>query len=307
MVFTRPSVVEMLSIDPPTAGAGEIVVDVTAAGICGSELHGISQPGFRQPPLVMGHEFVGTTPDGRRVTVNPILSCGGCDMCAAGSRQLCRERSIIGIHRPGAFAEQVAVPVQLARELPDSISWEAAALIEPLANAVHAWRIAGRPAGRRVGIIGAGTIGLVALLVVQRDTQDVVVTDVSDDRLEVARRLGAPVTGPELDGDFDVIIDAAGVGATRQASVAHLKPSGTTVWMGLGSADSAFDALGLIRNEKRVLGSFAYTDGDFNAAVELSTDVDLSWATSYPLEEGPAIFMQLMNGRSDVVKALLRP
>src|SRR4051812_21062979 len=97
LVFTRPGTVEVLDVPEPEAGPGEILVDVAAAGICGSELHGIQTPGFRQPPLVMGHEFSGTAPDGRRVTVNPVVDCTTCDLCRMGLTQLCRTRSIIGI------------------------------------------------------------------------------------------------------------------------------------------------------------------------------------------------------------------
>src|SRR2546430_5873096 len=110
LVFTAPSVVELRDVDEPAPRPGEAVLDVAVAGICGSELHGVRTPGFRIPPLIMGHEFAGTTPDGRRVAVNPLLSCGCCDRCRAGQTQLCWQRAIIGIHRPGGFAERVAVP-----------------------------------------------------------------------------------------------------------------------------------------------------------------------------------------------------
>lgn len=307
MVFTKPGVVEMLDVDPPAPADGETLIDVAAAGICGSELHGISEPGFRQPPLVMGHEFVGTALDGRRVVVNPIVSCEACDMCAAGHDQLCRNRSIVGIHRAGGFAQRVAVPSKQLHELPDTLAWDAAALIEPLANALHVWRLAGAPTGARVGIIGAGSIGLVCQLVAQRDAGEVMITDLSEDRLSLARKLGGVRTGTMLDGEFDVVLDAVGAPVTHRASVEHLKPSGVTVWIGLLSDDAGFVSRDLIRWEKKVLGSFAYPAKDFADAVDLASDVDLSWTTSFPLDEGAIIFTELMEGRSDVVKAVLRP
>jgi len=308
LVFTRPGVVEVLDVDEPRAGSeDEVIVEVTAAGICGSELHGISQPGFREPPLVMGHEFAGVAPGGRRVTVNPIVSCGTCDLCQQGLTQVCRARSVVGIHRPGAFAERVVVPKRMLHELPSDMSWERAAMVEPLANAVHVWNLAGQPVGGRVGIIGAGTIGLVCYLVAQvRGAGDILVADLSDERRSVARNLGAD-TAESLDGEFDVIIDAVGVAATHKASVAQVRPGGTAVWVGLMGTDPAFDSTELIRQEKRVLGSFAYTDEEFGAAVELAQTCDLGWVASYPLAEGATIFTELMHGRTDVVKALLRP
>src|SRR5215213_4965242 len=98
LVFTKPGTVELLDAPDPEPAAGEVLVKVRAVGICGSELHGIRSAGFRRPPLIMGHEFAGSTADGRRVTVNPLLSCGVCDLCLMGRDHLCRERAILGIH-----------------------------------------------------------------------------------------------------------------------------------------------------------------------------------------------------------------
>lgn len=307
MVFTRPGVVEMLDVDATTPVQGEVLVEVAACGICGSELHGISKPGFREPPLVMGHEFVGTTGDGRRVVANPIVFCGSCDMCESGHEQLCRSRSIIGIHRAGAFTEQVAVPGKLLHDLPDTLSWEQGAMIEPLANALHAWRLSGASGTERVGVIGAGTIGLVCQIVAKYHGAEVTTVDLAQDRLGFAQDLGADHTGTELNGEFDVVFDAVGGAATHRASLEHLKPSGTTIWLGLLSPEAGFDAQAVIRQEQTVRGSFAYTNRDFKDAVALAPKVELGWGTPFSLEQGASIFTELMNGRSDVVKALLCP
>lgn len=308
LVFTAPGVVEVLDVDEPEPGPGETLVTVEASGICGSELHGISKPGFRTPPLVMGHEFSGTTDDGRRVTVNPILSCGKCDLCTNGLEQVCRERTIVGIHRAGGFAERVVVPSHVLHELPADLPWERGALVEPLANGIHAYRVSGAKAGDRVGIIGAGTIGIVCLLAAKAaGAGEVVVVDKAADRLQLARDLGADATADALDPELDAVIDAVGVAATHQASLDALRPGGTAVWIGLMSAEAGFDAQALVRKEQRVQGSFAYTDEEFAAAVELARTVPLEWAESFPLDQGATIFTELMHGRTDVVKALLRP
>jgi len=308
LVFTGPSTLELLDVEEPRPAEGEVIVDVAAAGICGSELHGVREPGFRKPPLVMGHEFAGTTRDGRRVVVNPLVSCGACDLCRAGLAELCRDRALLGVHRAGGFAEQVAVPGSALREIPDTMTFEQAALVEPIANAVHAWALAGGAEGRRVGIVGAGTIGLVCLLVArEQGAAATFVADLAAERLELARRLGADEAGPALSGEFDVVIDAVGVPPSRAASIAALRPGGTALWLGLQEAEAAFDALELVRMEKRVLGSFAYRPDEFEEAIALAGRFDLSWRTVFPLGEGAAIFTELMNGRADVVKALLRP
>jgi threonine dehydrogenase-like Zn-dependent dehydrogenase len=308
LVFTGPNRVELLDVDEPAPVDGEIVVEVAAAGICGSELHGIKTPGFRKPPLVMGHEFAGFTPDGRRVAVNPLVSCGACDLCRLGYPELCRERALLGVHRPGGFAERVAVPEGSAFPIPDSLSFEAAAMVEPIANAVHAWGIAGHPAGQRIGIVGAGTIGLLCLLVAaERGAASASVADLAPERVKVARALGASEAAGELVGEFDVVFDAVGAPATRRASVDRLRPGGTAAWLGLMESEAGFDSLELVRNEKRVLGSFAYRPEEFEEAIGLAGRFDLSWSRLFPLSEGASIFGELMNGRTDIVKALLQP
>lgn len=309
LVYTGPSTVELLDVDEPTAAPGEVVLDVRAAGICGSELHGVRSPGFRVPPLVMGHEFAGVTADGeRRVVVNPIVACGGCDLCARGSRQLCRNRCIVGIHRAGGFGERVAVPETLLHELPDDVGWEQAALIEPLANGVHAWRLVEDLKPARVGIIGAGAIGLLCLVAARAGgAGEVYVADLSADRRKVATLLGADDTGSRLDGEFDVVFDAVGSPGTHRASVELLRPGGRAVWLGLLSDDAGMSSLDLVRMEKSVVGSFAYTPGDFADAVEMARWAPLDWATSAPLSEAAEVFRGLMAGRTDVVKVVLRP
>ena len=308
MVFTAPGVVEMLDVKEPTTVDDEIIITVEATGICGSEPHGIRHAGFRKPPLVMGHEFVGRTSDGTRVAVNPLASCGSCDSCSRGLTNLCRTRQILGIHRPGGFAERVAVPERLVVPLPENLAWEAAALIEPLANAVHAWNLVAEQRPRTVGIIGAGTIGLVCTLAAaDAGVGRIVVVDIAEERLEVASRLGATETAARLEGEFDVVIDCVGAEATHADSVSHLRPGGIATWVGLLAPGAGFDAQDVVRMEKVVRGSFAYTHPEFEAAVRLAPQVDLDWTDSFALDQGATIFTELMGGRKDIHKAILRP
>lgn len=307
LVYTRPNEVRVLDVAEPDPAAGEIVLEVAAAGICGSELHGIARPGFRVPPLVMGHEVAGTASDGRRVVVNPLLSCGACDQCASGRPHLCRHRQLVGVHRPGGFAERVAVPESAVHELPAAMSFTTAAVVEPLANAIHAWGLAG-DAGARVGVVGAGTIGLVCLLVAtDRGAATVTVADPAGDRREGAARLGASTVAARLEGEHDVVFEAVGSAAARRDSLAALRPGGTAVWLGLADSDPGFDGPDLVRGEKRILGSFAYTPAEFEQALADAARLDLDWAQRFPLEDGARIFLDLAGGRTDVVKALLQP
>lgn len=306
LVFTGPGTLEVLDVAEPEVAGGEVLVHVRAAGICGSELHGVRRPGFRKPPLIMGHEFAGTGPGGEPVVINPILSCGECDLCQRGQRHICRERAIIGVHRPGGFAERVAVPASALRPAPPWLSWEAAAAVEPAANAVHAWHRAGPAAGARVAVIGCGAIGLLCVLAaLAGGAESVDVTDLSEERVTVARGLGA--AAGRLSGEYDVVIDAVGAAVTRAKSVACQRPGGVAVWLGLAEEEAGFDANALIRSEQRVLGSFAYSDEEFTEGMALLRNADLDWTASYPLSAGAEIFTGLMNGSTHPVKALLRP
>lgn len=307
MVYTRPNVVEMLDVGFPAADQGEALVNVANVGICGSELHGIASTEFRKPPLVMGHEFAGTTADGRRVVVNPLLSCGHCDHCMAGRDHLCRTRRIIGIHRPGAFAEAVPVPDSAIHEIPVAMSFEIAAMVEPLANAVHALALARVEPDARIAVIGAGPIGLVCTLVALEHSADVTVCDLSEERLAAALALGAQAVSPRLTGEFDLVIDAVGAAPTHRDSLERLRRGGTAVWVGLMSDEAGFDAQEVVREEKHVIGSYCYTAADFLGALELAEKVPADWVRSFPLEQGVEVFNELMAGRTDIVKAQLVP
>ncbi|MGH3733895.1 MAG: alcohol dehydrogenase catalytic domain-containing protein [Acidimicrobiales bacterium] len=308
LVFTRPGVVEIDDVPDVIVAAGEEVVDVELAGICGSELHGVTTPGFRVPPLVMGHEFVGRTSDDRRVAVNPLSACGECDHCRSGQSQLCRTRSLLGVHKSGGFAERVAVPSRSIHELPEGLEWERAALIEPIANAVHAWSRADSPIGKRIGIIGCGAIGIACLEVARSfGAGSVSCADVTELRRTLADGLGADAVGEVLSDEYDVIFDAVGIAPTREMSIERLKPGGTTVWLGLASTISGFDATNAVRFEKSVRGTFAYNDEEFATAVALAPELDLSWSATFALDDGADIFTELMHGRVTPVKALLRP
>ena len=229
-------------------------------------------------------------------------------MCLSGKTQACRSRSLLGVHRAGGFAERVVVPTSSLHDLPDGIDFDRAALIEPVANAVHAWSLAGNPRGQRIGVIGCGPIGLACLEVALHESaSSVACADLSIDRRAVAESIGAQVVGESLEGEFDVIFDAVGSSTTRLASVEHLVPGGVTVWLGLASSETGFDATHIVRFEKIIRGSFAYSDADFAHAIDMAKDLDLSWWTTYELDEGATIFNALMNGQTTPIKALLRP
>ncbi|HEY2791922.1 MAG TPA: alcohol dehydrogenase catalytic domain-containing protein [Micromonosporaceae bacterium] len=307
LVFTAAGRVELREEPEPEVGADDVVVQIRASGICGSELHGFRTTTFRTPPLIMGHEFAGTTPDGTRVVVNPLLSCGTCASCAINRPQVCRSRQLLGVTRAGGFAERVSVPRSSLHRLPDDISWSAGALIEPLANAVHAWtRVPELP--DQVAIIGAGPIGLACGLVARARGAAVTLFETAPARGRVAETLGFTTRESMSAGDeFEVVVDAVGSAGTRDASTRHTAPGGTAIWLGLASASAELAGNDLIRGERSIAGSFAYRPADFTAALELAGSLDLGWATDVPLAEAEETFYALAEGRNDIVKAVLVP
>lgn len=312
LVYTAPLMMQILDVDPPIPKPGEVLVQVSAVGICGSELEGFtSRSPFRVPPLIMGHEFSGVrADDGTPVAVNPVVSCGVCDLCLRGLTNICRTRSIIGIQRPGAFAECVAVPEANCYPLSPHFPLKNAALVEPLANAAHAFRLAQAhdAAPMRVAVIGAGALGfLTALIAARRGVPSIVISDLSEQRRKLAVSSGATDVVETLDGEFDVIFDAVGSARTRQQSVDLLRPGGTAVWIGLHGPDAGADGLALIRGEKRILGTFCYQDQDYRAAIDIAEGLSTNWVATVPLANGVPAFLALANGDVTHVKTVLEP
>lgn len=300
LVYTEPQRVTIDHVPDPEPARGEVLIEVRAAGICASDVEGVasgSPP--RVPPLVLGHEVVGIRSDtSERVVVNPVVSCWKCDRCAAGQDNLCRRRRIVGVHRAGGFAERVAVPEGNCQPLPDTVDWPTATLIEPLANAVHAVAVVQRlePSVKRLAIIGAGALGICTILAAGRRGIASTVFDRVSSRLAIASEAGAALTAGEVRGEFDVVVDAVGSAATRKASVEHLRPGGTAVWIGLRERDPGFDALALVRGEQRVAGVCTYLRDEFRSAVDLLPSVRASWVSTSPLDEGAAVFDRLLRG-----------
>jgi threonine dehydrogenase-like Zn-dependent dehydrogenase len=312
MVYTAPLELSILDVDEPEIADGEVIIEIGAVGICGSELEGFARVSpFRVPPLIMGHEFVGTRlDDGTQVAVNPVVSCRNCDLCLRGLNNICRSRTIIGIQRAGGFAERVAVPEVNCYPIPEGVSMATAAAIEPLANAIHAFRLAQQydPLPLKVGVIGGGTLGfLTALVASDRGVPFVAICDLSQERRALAQDSGATVVAEHLEGEFDVIFDAVGSATTRQTSVDLLRPGGTAVWIGLHGAGSGLDGTALIRSEKRILGTFCYQDQDFRAAISRAEMLGSSWISTFPLTDGVGVFHRLLRGDVASVKTVLLP
>ena len=279
----------------------EAIVKVAAVGICGSELTAVVEPSeYRKPPLIMGHEFAGTRMDnGERVVVNPLIACGKCRWCDEELSHLCEKRAIIGINRPGAFAEYVSAPIASMVRLPNTMSWSQAALAEPMATAMHVMRAIKPERRSKIGIIGLGGIGMLVLLAAKARGFDAVeVAELLPARAAMAKESGASAVGRELSGDFDVIVDAVGTRATRRTSLTLLRRGGIAVWVGMHDDACQIDGVrDLIRRELSLAMCFAYTRKDFEAAVDLLAEVRTEGVVeNVPFKDGTFAFERLLAG-----------
>jgi len=324
LVYTAPKQVMMEDRARPEVQDNEVEIAVAAAGICGSDVSGfLGHSRRRIPPLVLGHELVGRTPEGKRVVANPLIHCGHCAACLSGAQNLCSSWRLLGLDRTaGCYAEYVSLPRSHVYEIPDSLSDARAVITEPLANIVHLFRIAAPAPFFRMGIVGGGTMGSLALLAAKRlGVREILVQDLSDARLRVARQMGASaavnVSSEEGRAEarrfaghgLDLVLDASGVGAARQAAFDLCRPGGTVVLLGMGAEKSEIDFVTSIRKEHRVVMSFAYTPVDFERSLSLliSGEIDLTpWTVEMALEDGQQAFDRITTNPGDTLKILLR-
>lgn len=306
----------MLAIEDvpaPEPGPGEVTFDVQLAGICGSDLHAYrGHPGGRRPPLVLGHEAVGTVA-GRagRFTLFPIVACGHCRACRDGQENLCATRGLVGLDRPGVFAESVAVREDALLPVPDDMDDQTAALVEPLATGLSTLREARVTAGTTVLVVGGGPIGALAVHAATLLGAEVLGVEPVDSRRELIARLGAIETftdvGEVAAGRADLAIDAVGIESTWRGAIGCVRSGGSVAIVGLGQADGAMPVGDLVRRGVSVHGHYAYSRADFTAALELlhAHAIDLGWITVLPLDEGADGFRRLTSQLDDVVKVML--
>jgi 2-desacetyl-2-hydroxyethyl bacteriochlorophyllide A dehydrogenase len=330
LVYTGPGRVEIQDVERPVAGPGDALLGIEVAAICGSDIHGfLGHSERRKPGLVLGHEAVGTILEvhpsvegwkaGQRVVVNPLISCGACAACLAGRQNLCVRWRVLGLDRvQGTYAEFVALPASALYPFPQGLTEQEAVLTEPLANVVHYFRTAIAEAPESMVIVGAGPIGILTLALAKlRGIARVVVVDTNEARLDVARRLGAdavvvsgrvePVEAVRRlsEDGAEVVVETAGITVTRRQAVGCCRRGGRLVFVGLGENESALPWIEMIRDEKTVFTTFAYTPRDFAAALRIveSRQIDLRpWTETRPLEDGQAGFEKVAYAPGSTLK-----
>ncbi len=330
----------MREVEIPEISPLDVLIEVKACGICGSDVHGFDgSTGRRIPPLIMGHEASGVVTNvgakvdsvcvGDRVTFDSTISCGKCRFCAAGDVNLCEKRQVVGVscadyRRHGAFAKYVCVPEHIVYTLPPSFPFEHAAMVEAVSVAVHAARITGIHAGDSVIVIGAGMIGLLAIQAFRGfGCGQVIAVDLEEGKLRLARKFGADETFSGSDPDLiaklqavtggqgaDIAVEAVGAQKSLLTAIHGTRRGGTVTLIGNLAPTVELPLQTVVTRQLRLLGSCA-SAGEYRQCIELmqsgAIDVMPLISACAPLSEGPTWFDRLYAREPGLMKVILRP
>jgi L-iditol 2-dehydrogenase len=340
LLLTEYRHLELTDLPRPEIGATDVLVRVAACGICGSDVHGYDgSTGRRIPPLVMGHEAAGIVEaigggvtrfkPGDRVTFDSTIYCGACDYCRAGRNNLCDRREVLGVscgdyRRYGAFAEFVAVPERIMYALPDAVPLEHAALIEAVSVAVHAVSRAPLSPEDDVIVVGAGMIGLLVIQALRNaGCGRVLAVDIDDDRLALAKRLGASLTFNAAKGDAveqilaatggrgaAAALEVVGTTATIDTAVRGVRKGGAVTLVG-NLSPKAEIPLQMVVNRELVLRGSCASNGEYPECIELlargAIDVRPLISACIPLDEAPQWFERLYAREPGLMKVVVQP
>lgn len=297
--MTAPGRIEIGEAPAPTPGAGEVLLRIQRIGVCGSDIHVFhGKHPYTSYPVVQGHEFsavveavgpgVEGIEPGCKVTALPQVVCGRCPPCLRGDEHICDVLKVQGFQAPGCAQQLWVTAADKVVELPDSFSFEQGALVEPISVAVHAVARAGHLQGRRAVVLGAGPIGNLVAQAARASGAQILITDLSDHRLDIARRCGLPNTSNPSREDlqtasrrvfgaqgFDLAFECVGVEATLTAATESLAKGGTLVVVGVFGDKPRMD-LGLVQDrELRIIGTLMYQRPDYEQAVSWVASGDI--------------------------------
>lgn len=332
-VFEAPGEVIIKEMPYPVPGPGEVTIEVKACGLCGTDRHLFRGEFPTRYPLIPGHEFAGVIAEvepgsndwhiGERVVVDPNIACGECYFCRKGQVNHCLNHQAIGVTRDGAFAEFVVVPARNVYAIGEDLTFDEAAMVEPLSCVVYGLRRLHLQAGDQILIFGAGPIGLLLMQGCKHGgASTVTIVDLDEKRLEVARSLGATHTVPAGDRQeaalreiathgYDAVIDATGVARVVEGCLDHVKSGGKLLLFGVcpSEAKVAISPFEVYRRDLEIIGSFAirYT---FDAALALLQNrVIQVGPLIHPvisLEDVPTMLTG-RGGATDVLKVVSKP
>jgi L-iditol 2-dehydrogenase len=342
LLLVAPSRLELVDYPEPQPGEDDVLLRIRACGICGSDIHGWDgSSGRRNPPLIMGHEASGEVAGvggrvkdwrvGDRVTFDSTISCGECRYCKEGHVNLCENRRVVGVspaeyRQNGAFAEFLAVPARILYRLPDPLSFVRAAMAEPVSIAVHAVRRASIKPGGTAVVVGSGMIGLLVVQALRwAGAARVIAVDLADNRLALARRLGAAHTlNPgacdvaaevaKLTGGLgaDATFECVGATATVNLAIQLLRRGGSTVLVGnLSATTQDFPLQAVVTREITVIGTCG-SAGEYPLCLDLisngTINVDPMIEAAAPLADGIGWFTRLSaRDGGKYMKVILQP
>ena len=340
LVHTAPLQFDLRDVPEPTPNDEEVLVRVKACGICGSDVHGYTgKTGRRIPPIIMGHEAAGVVEAvgrtvqnvtvGERITFDSTVYCNQCSACRQGRVNLCQNRKILGVSTPafrrdGAMAEYVVVPWWITYRLPDAVSFEEAALIEPASVSLHAARITPIDVNDVVVVVGAGQIGLFAIQAVRvKGAGTIIALDMREERLALARQLGADVTINPGKADVtaemrravgrpdaDAVLEAVGTEASVQLAMDLTKLGGHVTLIGNVTPRIQVNLQDLVSRELTLRGSCAIA-GEYRACLDMIAAGRIQAkpliSKILPLAEGQAAFDALHRGDAGLMKIVLQP
>jgi L-iditol 2-dehydrogenase len=292
-VMTEPGKITICDVPAPTPGIGEVLLRIQRIGVCGSDIHVYhGKHPLTGYPVVQGHEFsaileatgqgvIGIKP-GIKVTSMPQIVCGECAPCRRGDYHICDKLKVQGFQAPGCAQELWVTAADMIVPLPDTFTFEQGALVEPASVAVHAVARAGNLTGRRAVVLGAGTIGNLVAQTVRCEGAQVLITDLSDYRLEVARKCGLAATSNAKEESlakavervfgkdgFDVAFECVGVEPTITAAVANIQKGGTIIIVGVFGDKPQIDLSTVQDRELNLRGTLMYKRPDYLRAVDL--------------------------------------
>jgi len=332
-VCTQPGTIEITQVPVPAPKKGEVLVQVKATGLCGSDVDGyLGRHPMMGYPLIMGHECSGTVAAlgegvtkvavGDAVVVEPFFTCKTCQACLEGKYNLCKDLIITGHQVSGSLAEYVPAEAMFVHPKPENIGFDEASIVEPLSGSLHAVKRAGVGIGDLTVIIGCGTMGSFALQHCRNAGAETIVADVEDFKLDVARKLGADHTVnvgtddlvkvvEEMTGGVkaDVVIEACGVPETLAQTTRLVRRGGTIMLIGWsGNPTDPFDLTSVTLDELRVLGTLGFA-WDFPTALSLARrgKVDLGAIISHhmPLDRTEEAIQLHHSGKDHAWKIII--
>ena len=328
LVFTGEKNLIYQDYSDPIKKKDEEIIKINSVGICGSDMHAFLGHDERRPsPLILGHEpsgiIVGGKNDGKKVTINPLVTCGHCRFCISSRDNLCLTRQIISMPpREGAFAEYVSIPKQNLISVPDDVSLENACLTEPLACGWHASKVAKKIMNLNLKelnclVIGGGAIGIgSALSLLLHGAENIFLAETNEIRHnKIKKTCNVQVFNPEKKipfekGSIDLVIDGVGIVKTREMSSKYISPGGLIVHIGLGQPKEGLDIRRMTLQEITFVGTYTYTSSDFKETADKIFNNEfgnLDWVDIRPLKDGQACFEEILEGKTLFPKIILKP